>query len=84
MAAGRRRAARWPAAATAPASSWPSAPMFQKPARKAMATAAPVSRMGVAATSTSSSAELGGQGRDEVLDVGLDGVGAGEQEQRRR
>ena len=44
-----------PVAATAPMSSCPSAPMFQKPARNAMATAAPVSRMGVAATSTSSS-----------------------------
>ena len=34
-----------PAAAMAPSRSWPSAPMFQKPARKAMATAAPVRRM---------------------------------------
>ena len=44
-----------PAAAIAPSSSWPSAPMFQYPARKAMATAAPVNRIGVALTSTSSS-----------------------------
>ena len=42
------------AAQIAPASSCPSAPMFQKPARNAIATAAPVKRSGVAATSTSS------------------------------
>ena len=42
------------AAAIAPASSWPSAPMFQYPARNAIATAAPVKRRGVAETSTSS------------------------------
>ena len=42
------------AAAIAPARSCPSAPMFQKPARNAIATAAPVKRSGVAATSTSS------------------------------
>ena len=42
----------------APSRSWPSAPMFQKPARKAMATAAPVRRIGVAVTRTSIAVKL--------------------------
>ena len=40
-------------AAVAPARSWPSAPMFQKPPTKANVTAAPVSSSGVDLTSTS-------------------------------
>ena len=40
-------------AAVAPASNWPSAPMFQKPPTKAKVTAAPVSSSGVDLTSTS-------------------------------
>src|SRR6478672_2321407 len=39
------------APAAAPASSWPSAPMFRTPARKAIATATPVSISGMARTS---------------------------------
>ena len=39
--------------ATAPARSWPSAPMFQNFARKATATASPVKIIGAARTSVS-------------------------------
>jgi hypothetical protein len=51
--AGKGSSAPMNAAAMAPARSWPSPPMFQKRARKAIATARPVSTSGAAFTQVS-------------------------------
>ena len=73
-----------PAAPIAPSNSWPSAPMFQYPARKAIATAAPVKQDRGGADEHLEQGEPGGQRHDDERGVGLDRVGAGEKDRHGR